>query len=136
MGIGLGIICCLCFTFCNTEKPSKTVSKTMEQSTSFSKDIDIVEFEKLLSKEGIQLIDVRTPEEMAAGQLEGAVGIDYKADDFKEQIGKLDRDGEYLLYCRSGNRSGKAMKLMNGMGFKKMYNMEGGFLAWSEAHKK
>lgn len=135
MGFGLGVFICLFFSFCNTEKSQKSNTETQVQTNSFSKDIDIVEFEKLMSKEGITLVDVRTPEEIAAGHIEGAMGIDYKADNFKEEIGKLDRDGEYLLYCRSGNRSGKAMKLMKKMGFTKMYNMEGGYLAWSEAHK-
>lgn len=134
MGISLGMFICLFLSFCNTEKSQKTSSETQVQSNSFGKDIDIVEFEKLMSKEGITLVDVRTPEEIAAGHIEGAIRIDYKADNFKEEIGKLDRDGEYLLYCRSGNRSGKTMKLMKGMGFQKMYNLEGGYLAWSEAH--
>jgi len=136
MGFGLGMFICLFFSFCNTEKSQKSGADTQVQTNSFSKDIDIVEFEKLMSKEGITLVDVRTPEEIAAGNIEGSMGIDYKADNFKEEIGKLDRDGEYLLYCRSGNRSGKAMKLMKKMGFTKMYNMEGGYLAWSEAHKE
>ncbi len=136
MAIGLGMFICLLFSLCNTESSQKSASDTQVQSDSFSKDIDIEAFEKLMSKDGIQIVDVRTPEEMADGHIEGAIGIDYKADNFKEEIGKLDRDGEYLLYCRSGNRSGKAMKLMSGMGFKKMYNMEGGYLAWSEKHNK
>jgi rhodanese-related sulfurtransferase len=67
--------------------------------------------------EGRTIIDVRTPTEAAAGMLDGAVNIDIGAADFDERIASLDRDGSYLLYCRTGNRSAQAASLMRDLGF-------------------
>lgn len=63
------------------------------------------------------VIDVRTPAEFASGHLEGAVNIDVQSPDFAQQIMALDKDGDYFIYCRSGNRSGQAIAQMTQMGF-------------------
>ena len=63
------------------------------------------------------IIDVRTPAEFASGHLDGAVNIDVQSPDFAAQIMELDPNGEYFVYCRSGNRSGQAIAQMNQMGF-------------------
>lgn len=76
-------------------------------------------------------VDVRTPEEVAAGQIPGAINIDYKNANFKEEIGKLDPSKPIYLYCRSGNRSGKASILLEEIGFKEIYDLEGGWNAYS-----
>lgn len=75
------------------------------------------------------IIDVRTPAEFAGGKLPGAKNIDIFSKDFANQIDKLDRDKTYLLYCRSGNRSGQACNIMAGRGFTKLYNMAGGVMS-------
>jgi rhodanese-related sulfurtransferase len=79
----------------------------------------------------ITVIDVRTPEEFAAGHLEGAALIDFYADSFATEIAALDRDETYLIYCRSGNRSGQAHVLMQELGFEQVYDLDGGVNAWS-----
>ncbi len=63
------------------------------------------------------IIDVRTPEEYAEGHLEGAVLMDLNSGDFAQTMPTLDPEGEYLVYCRSGNRSGQAVSLMKDAGF-------------------
>jgi phage shock protein E len=68
------------------------------------------------------IIDVRTPGEFATGHLEGAINIDVQSPDFAAQVMELDKDGEYFIYCRSGNRSGQAIAQMNQMGFSDMDN--------------
>lgn len=68
------------------------------------------------------VIDVRTPEEYGAGYLDGAKNIDIYAADFKDHIGSLDRDDKYVVYCRSGNRSGQAKEIMEQMGFTDVTN--------------
>ena len=75
------------------------------------------------------LIDVRTPAEFNGGKLPGAKNIDMFSKDFLTQIDKLDKDKTYLLYCRSGNRSGQACNIMAGRGFTKLYNMAGGVMS-------
>ncbi len=62
------------------------------------------------------VIDVRSPEEYAAGHIKGAVNIDFNADDFGEQIAALDPGASYAVYCRSGNRSAQAVKQMRAAG--------------------
>ncbi len=62
-----------------------------------------------LSRPGVVLLDVRTPEEYSNGRVRGAKNINFLADNFEEQVNKLDRKKTYYLYCASGNRSGKAL---------------------------
>lgn len=62
------------------------------------------------------VIDVRTPEEYAVGHVEGAELIDVQSPDFSVRIAELDTDGEYVVYCRSGNRSAAAASSMNEAG--------------------
>lgn len=72
------------------------------------------------------LIDVRTQDEYLQGHLQNASLIDFKAADFQANIQKLPKDKPVYLYCRSGNRSGKAKALLTQWGFKEVYNI-GGF---------
>jgi rhodanese-related sulfurtransferase len=79
------------------------------------------------------IIDVRTPQEYAGGHIADSILIDFNADDFEDKIGQLDREGKYLVYCRSGNRSSRALSVMQELGFKEVYNMLGGIGAWTTA---
>ncbi len=63
------------------------------------------------------ILDVRTPTEVAEGHLEGALFVDFMADDFREKVVTLDRSADYIVYCRSGNRSGQAVVIMAELGF-------------------
>ncbi|MDO5735663.1 MAG: rhodanese-like domain-containing protein [Propionibacteriaceae bacterium] len=69
------------------------------------------------------VIDVRTPEEYAAGHLEGAQLLDLTSGEFAAALPQLDPDAEYLVYCRSGNRSGQAVSLMKDAGFPNATNL-------------
>lgn len=64
-----------------------------------------------------EVIDVRTPEETAAGYLEGALLFDINGGNFAEQISTLDKSANYFIYCRSGNRAGGAIAQMKAAGF-------------------
>lgn len=63
------------------------------------------------------IIDVRTPAEYAEGHLQGAINIDVQSESFVQQIATLPTDGDYIVYCRSGVRSAKAVALMKEAGF-------------------
>ncbi len=78
------------------------------------------------------VLDVRTPEEFAAGHLEGATLVDFYDPDFADQLADLDPDVPYLLYCQSGNRSGQSAVLMEQLGFTDVADVDGGILAWTE----
>jgi len=76
------------------------------------------------------IIDVRTPEEYASGYIEKAINLDYYSETFADELDKLDKDKAYLIYCRSANRSGKALDMMAELGFAEVYNMLGGMAQW------
>jgi phage shock protein E len=79
------------------------------------------------------VLDIRTPEEFAQGAIEGAVNIDFYASDFAAQLDQLDKDTPYVVYCRSGNRSGQAMDTFEDLGFTDVTEIEGGIVSWYEA---
>ncbi|MEE8374241.1 MAG: rhodanese-like domain-containing protein [Dehalococcoidia bacterium] len=76
------------------------------------------------------LLDVRTSEEYADGHLEGSVLIDYYSETFSDQLDELDKTKSYVIYCRSGGRSGRAHDIMRNLGFEEVYNVLGGILQW------
>jgi phage shock protein E len=75
---------------------------------------------------GVTIVDVRTPAEYAAGHVQGAVNVDVRAADFTQQLDKLDKNGTYVVYCHSGNRSKQATDAMGAAGFAHVYNLQGG----------
>ena len=89
------------------------------------------ELKVLLSKENIQLMDVRTPEEIKQGTIQTAFFANYFDVDFeKVATAQLNKSKPIYLYCRSGNRSGKACKILKEKGFK-VINVLGGYLQWN-----
>ncbi|HEY51123.1 MAG TPA: rhodanese-like domain-containing protein [Dehalococcoidia bacterium] len=76
------------------------------------------------------ILDIRTPEEFYEGHIENAVNIDFYADTFRDDLDALDKDKTYFIYCRSGNRSGRAMSLMKDLGFNEVYNLSVGIKEW------
>ena len=88
-------------------------------------------FASQLSSESI-LIDVRTHEEFVAGHIEGAINIAVNSDDFGSIINQFQKKGPVYIYCRSDKRSTRAANQMKTMGFKKIVELEGGYLAWKK----
>ena len=78
------------------------------------------------------IVDVRTPDEFASGHLDGAVNVDLNSGSFDQQISELDPALDYVVYCRSGNRSSQALKIMEGLGFENVHDA-GSVAAASEA---
>ena len=76
------------------------------------------------------IIDVRTPSEFADGHIANAVNIDFYSETFRDDLNKLVKNKVYLVYCQSGNRSGKARDVMKEFGFPEVYNMSGGIIGW------
>ena len=71
------------------------------------------------------VIDVRTPDEYSAGHLDGAVNIDVENANFGTILSQLPTDGDYVVYCRSGNRSAKAVEIMKASGFTNVTDAHG-----------
>lgn len=85
---------------------------------------------KLAAAENALLLDVRTPDEVAAGKIEGSQNINYNAADFKAQLAKLDPKRPVFVYCAKGGRSGKTTPMLEELGFTQIYDLAGGFSAW------
>lgn len=96
-------------------------------------DVDPAGFAELAADPGVTVLDVRTPEEFAAGHLPGAVNIDSSAPDFADAVAELPKDGTYLVYCQTANRSGVATDRMVDLGFTDVYDLQGGIVAWADA---
>ena len=93
------------------------------------KDLNQI-FNKKLSENII--LDVRTKEECFESKIPGSLNIDYYSENFKDNLDSLDKNLNYYIYCRSGNRSGKTVIILRDKGFKNVYNLEGGILAWKK----
>ncbi|GAB5534689.1 MAG: rhodanese-like domain-containing protein [Rubricoccaceae bacterium] len=81
---------------------------------------------------GAFVIDARTADEFASGHIAGALNVDVLEDDFRQRVDDLDRDEPVYIYCRSGNRSGRAATILEEMGFSQVVNA-GGFSALASA---
>lgn len=87
---------------------------------------------KLQSTPGAQLIDVRTAGEVALGMIPECTNFDFGAPDFQAKIAGLDKEKPVFVYCAAGGRSGRAATLMSDLGFKEIYDLEGGFTAYNK----
>ncbi len=82
------------------------------------------------------ILDLRTPEEFILGHLENAVLIDYKSKDFRDEINKLNSENIYLVYCKGGTRSAKAISILKSIEFIYLYHLYEGIDKWqSEGFK-
>ena len=84
---------------------------------------------ELVRDNDAQLVDVRTPEEVAAGRIEGARHIEL--DQLPMQAAEIEPERPVVFYCRSGARSAMATGAFRAAGFE-AYNLDGGLLAWVE----
>lgn len=95
------------------------------------RNVPAYEFNQLMAdRADAILLDVRTPGEIRQQSLNADLSLDFNSPDFSAQVARLDKDKTYLVYCRSGNRSGQACELMNQQGFTKLYNLVGGLMNW------
>ncbi|MGH1383656.1 rhodanese-like domain-containing protein [Kordia sp.] len=101
------------------------------KSTNEIEILDVTTFKVAISTKKIQLVDVRTKLEYNAGHIENAVNIDFfDRSNFTENFAGFDRAQPIYLYCRSGNRSQRTAKKLIQIGFKKIYDLKGGYKAW------
>jgi rhodanese-related sulfurtransferase len=102
-------------------------------SSSGAIDLGVSDFSAKAAEAAVITVDVRTPGEFMTGHIQGAQNIDFESGSFESQIETLDKNGTYAVYCRSGNRSGQAVKVMQDAGFKNIYNLNGGVIDWANA---
>lgn len=124
------------FVALSESEGSRETAITLETRTEIIEDITPREaYDFILDNRGNQdfvILDVRTPEEYRAGHIPGAVNLDFYTDTFREELNKLDKNKKYLIYCRSGRRSGIVLGIAKELGFTEAYNMLGGIIQWEE----
>jgi rhodanese-related sulfurtransferase len=82
------------------------------------------------------IMDVRTPAEFGMSHITGAINVDVQNEDFETMVAGLDKDKTYLVHCTKnpvGGRSSRALETLQSLGFRNLYNLEGGYIAWKEA---
>ena len=102
-------------------------------SSSSANNLSVTEFSAKTAETGVITLDVRTPGEYAEGHLQNAQLIDFQSGNFENEILSLDKNATYAVYCRSGSRSGQAVKVMQDAGFTSVFNMNGGVIDWANA---
>ena len=114
---------------------SGTPADTAETGTTGIRLVSAAEGAAILDDppDDLVVLDVRTAEEFSDGHLAGAIMLDFYAEDFADQLAGLDPEVPYVLYCRSGNRSGQTRALMEDLGFTDVADVDGGILAWADA---
>ena len=113
-------------TACTSQEVA-TEDTATTSSTAIYERVDNETFQAKLGDPNVVLLDVRTPGETDRGVIDGAVLIDYRSADFKEKVAALDKEKTYLVYCQGGGRSAKACSMMQGLGFKEIYELKTGY---------
>ncbi|MCO6494394.1 MAG: thioredoxin fold domain-containing protein [Bacteroidetes bacterium] len=117
-----------------TNQSSNTTSTSVETSVTptekFVKTVDAATFKTLIEKEDGIILDVRTPQEVASGQIPNASTINLYDEDFIKKINLMQKDKIIYVYCRSGARSAQAAQILSENGFDRIYNLQGGIGAW------
>ncbi|NNU17236.1 rhodanese-like domain-containing protein [Parvularcula sp. ZS-1/3] len=89
--------------------------------------------EVLKANPDITVLDVRTRGEYRAGHIEGATQINYFAPGFRERLEKLEKSNAYLVHCKTGGRSSRAVRILKDLGPETIYHLDGGIVAWRKA---
>ena len=125
--LSISLACLISSACSNREEPS-----VANQEFQFT-NMKAVEVAKILKDNpNAVVLDIRTPAEFNEGHIPNAVNIDYKADSFDIELGKLDRDTTYVMHCRSGRRSANSFEIFKKLGFKNIIHMDDGILGWEE----
>ena len=103
-----------------------------QNSKAVVQNLDVKNYaEKLEKTQNPQLIDVRTPQEFASEKINDAKNINWNGTDFVAQVEKLDKSKPVFVYCKVGGRSAQATDKLAELGFKEIYNLDGGIMKWN-----
>ncbi|MDI1317275.1 rhodanese-like domain-containing protein [Flavobacterium sp.] len=104
------------------------------QSSKAIQTVDVKSYaEKLKTTEKPQLLDVRTPEEFSTGHIENAKNVNWNGSNFVAEANKYDKSKPIFVYCKVGGRSAQAADKLSELGFKEIYNLDGGIMKWDAA---
>lgn len=110
-------------------------SGNAQQGQTANYNLDAVDFaEKINEIPTAPVVDVRTPEEFGNGHLRNAKNIDWNGSNFEADIKPLNKENPVFVYCLSGGRSHSAAEKMRSLGFKSVYELDGGIMKWRAAN--
>lgn len=115
---------------------SVSLAGCQEKKETSEVELSVPKFEKAIAAEDVYLLDVRTPNEVVQGYIEGAKVLNYMSSEFKEKYDLLPKDKKIYIYCRSGNRSKRALEFLKRNGYDSVYHLDGGIMAWINQNKK
>ncbi len=116
----------LCFFLTSCNGQSSKAIQTID-AKDFADKLKLTETVQLST----QLLDVRTPEEFKTEHLYNATNVNWNGDDFVSKAEKLDKTKPVFVYCKVGGRSAQAASKLQELGFKEIYNLDGGIMKWS-----
>ena len=126
---GCLFICIMLGSGCGTDEPTLSPGQTFEDVTA-KEAFDLIQDNK--NDPDFVVLDVRTPEEFSGGHIENAVNLDYNSETFREELDQLDKSITYLMHCKSGGRSSKAIVMMAELDFLEVYHMTDGMDGWKD----
>jgi len=131
------LVSCSNNIWANIPQNNPQIIKEQKVEKTNLKTVWVLEFKKELAKNDWVLIDLRTSEEVANWVIPWAkLNLDYYSTNFKDKLNLLDKNKKYLIYCRSGHRSGNTFELMKKLGFKNVINLEWWMISWVNAWLK
>jgi len=129
----IAILVCLQLVACQSPDSNNSKSETTDipKVSSIYERLEPQEFQtKLSAEKKPQLIDVRTPEEYAQGNIEGSLNLNFYDTDFDKKLAQLDKTKTIFVYCKSGGRSKKTAEKLKQMGFNEIYELKTGYMGW------
>lgn len=126
----MGLILVLSIAACGGQT-SDVAEETAVDLSSLPASVDVQTVNAIKNDPGVFLLDVREPEEYAAGHIPGITLI--PMGDIPARLDEIPTDKQVIVTCRSGNRSGQIADYLRDQGFTNVHNMEGGILAWESA---
>ncbi len=117
-------------------RPAATAATAAPTAAATAGHVDAAGAAALLAKnQDATVIDVRTPAEFQTGHIPGATNVDFVADNFATELGKLDRHKTYIVHCAAGGRSTQSLAVFARLGFTSVQHLDGGLNGWIAAGK-
>ncbi|GEQ87284.1 hypothetical protein ULMS_27920 [Patiriisocius marinistellae] len=127
----IALFLCVGIISCNNKNASKNADGNTVQGGKIVKVLAPQAMHDVLKDNpNAQLVDVRTTDEFKVSHLKDAQNICVTDNDFKEKAENLDRNKPVYVYCKRGGRSARAAKILQEMGFKEIYDLDGGITKW------
>lgn len=114
---------------CNTDELILSTGQAIENITA-KEAFDLIEDRK--DDVDFVILDVRTPGEFSEGHIENAINLDYNSETFEAELDQLDKGKTYLMHCKSGGRSAKALTIMEELDFLEVYHLADGIDGWKD----